>query len=64
MLGARPGCWLRLYWACGATLALAGGVLAIAHAPLAAGAFTGALVELAFAALVFAAVRREGRAEG
>jgi len=55
---------LRLYWACGATLALAGGVLAIAHAPLAAGAFTGALVELAFAALVFAAVRREGRAEG
>jgi hypothetical protein len=53
---------LRLYWGCGAALALAGGTLAAARAPLAVGAFAGAFLELAFAALVFAAVRRDGPA--
>ena len=51
---------LRHYWACGAALAIAGGTLAATGAPMVAGALGGALIELAFAALVFAAIRHEG----
>lgn len=51
---------LRLYWACGATLALAGYVLAKTNAPPGWGAFTGAVVEATFATIIFAAARREG----
>jgi hypothetical protein len=50
---------LRLYWACGALLVAAGFALAWAKAPLVFGAFTGAAIELAFAAVVFAIARRE-----
>lgn len=48
---------LRLYWACGAALALGGLLAVFTGAPFLTGAFAGALVEYVFAALVFAAVR-------
>lgn len=44
---------LRLYWAVGLVLCLAGLTLAVMRAPVAAGAFTGAIVELVTAALLF-----------
>ena len=50
---------LRLYWACGAVLALAGFVLASSGAPLAVGPFAGAAIEVAFAAAIFAGARHE-----
>ena len=39
---------LRIYWALGATLALAGMLLAALEASVAAGAFAGAVIEYAF----------------
>ena len=48
---------MRVYWACGATLALAGFVVAQAEPPVAVGAFAGALIELLFAAIVMLSVR-------
>ena len=53
---------MRVYWACGATLALAGFLLAFANAPVRVGAFAGAVVEFAFAGLVSAKVRGGGPA--
>ena len=48
---------LRIYWACGGTLALVALLLVFAGAPIQAGAFVGAVVEFAFAVAVALAVR-------
>ena len=53
----------RIYWVCGAALALAGYLLARAHASPQLGAFTGSAIEAAFAILIFLSARREVRAE-
>ena len=53
---------LRIYWACGAILCIAGLALALARAPVPIGAFAGASIELIFAALVFSQARRRGAA--
>lgn len=47
----------RLFWACGAALALAGYWLATLHAAPATGAFAGGAIEIAFGAVVLAAAR-------
>lgn len=47
----------RLFWACGAALALAGYWLATLHAAPAAGAFAGGAIEIAFGAVVLAGAR-------
>lgn len=47
----------KLFWACGAVLALAGYALAARHAMPAAGAFTGAAVEIAFGCIALAGMR-------
>lgn len=49
----------RLYWACGALLALASFALFATDAPLASAAFTGAAIELVFSVVVFRATRGE-----
>jgi hypothetical protein len=49
---------LKLYWLCGATLAAAGAALALLGAEAALIALSGGLLELVFAALVFAKSRR------
>ena len=49
----------RLYWVLGAVLGLAGCALGAASAPVALGAFTGAAIEIGFAALLLARVRRQ-----
>jgi len=49
---------LRIYWVCGAVLCVAGLALGLARAPAAVSALSGAGIELAFAALVFARARR------
>ena len=49
----------RIYWACGAMLAIAGYTLAVLHAPPPLGAFTGAAIEALFAAAIFAGTRHE-----
>jgi hypothetical protein len=49
----------RLYWICGAVLALAGYGLAQLHAPVALGGFAGALIEAVFSCLLLATARRE-----
>jgi hypothetical protein len=48
---------LRLYWLLGALLCMAGIVLALLRIPAIVGAFTGAVVELVFAAVLFAQAR-------
>jgi hypothetical protein len=48
----------RLYWACGAVLALAGYALARLNAPFALGGFTGAAIETVFALLLYTMARR------
>lgn len=48
----------RLYWFCGAALALAGYGLAALHAPVALGGFAGAAIEALFACLLLAGARR------
>ena len=45
---------MRVYWPCGATLALVGFLLVLVKAPTPVGAFAGAVVELVFAAVVLA----------
>jgi hypothetical protein len=47
----------KLFWVCGAVLALAGYALAARHAPPAAGAFTGAAVEIVFGCILLAGMR-------
>ena len=49
----------RIYWACGAALALAGYALGRANATPEFGAFTGAALEAAFATAIFFTARRE-----
>lgn len=48
---------LRIYWLCGAILIALGCLLVVFQAPLAAGAFAGAIVELLFSVAVFARSR-------
>ena len=48
----------RLYWVMGALLGVAGGAMGAANAPVALGAFTGAMIEIGFAAWLLARVRR------
>jgi len=52
---------LRLYWACGAVLALAGFGLAALKAGTASIALAGGIIELVFAILVFAQEKRTAR---
>ena len=49
----------RIYWVCGAALAIAGYLLGRAYASPELGAFTGAAIEAAFALAIFASARRE-----
>lgn len=49
---------MRIYWALGAVLCLAGITLALIRAPVVASALTGGLIELAFAGGIFARARR------
>jgi hypothetical protein len=49
----------RIYWVCGAALALAGYVLGRAHAAPALAAFTGSAIEAIFAVAIFATARRD-----
>ncbi|MEO6223030.1 MAG: hypothetical protein ABIP90_07250 [Vicinamibacterales bacterium] len=49
----------RIYWVCGAALALAGYALGRANAAPEFGAFTGATIEAVFAIAIFATARRE-----
>jgi hypothetical protein len=53
----------RIYWVCGAALALAGYILARANASPEFGAFAGAAIEAAFAICIFASAHREVRAQ-
>lgn len=48
----------KLFWICGAALALAGYGLATLHALPAAGAFAGAAIEIVFGGIVLAGLRR------
>jgi hypothetical protein len=52
----------RIYWACGAALALAGYALARANVPAEFAAFAGAAIEAAFALAIFRSTRRESTA--
>jgi hypothetical protein len=52
---------MRVYWACGAVLALAGYGLYATGASFAAGAFTGGAIELLFAAFILATARTEAQ---
>jgi hypothetical protein len=54
----------KVFWVCGATLALAGYALATRHAPPAAGAFAGSAIEIAFASVILMAMRRMARPAG
>ena len=51
---------MRVYWACGALLAVAGFLLVAMHAPFSVGAFVGALIEGAFAVRIFLLIRGAG----
>lgn len=53
---------LRVYWICGALLCAGGLVLALTRAPAIAGAFTGAAIELLFAAIIYMQAKRGGAA--
>jgi hypothetical protein len=48
----------KLFWVCGAVLALAGWQLAARHAAPAVGAFTGGAIEIVFGIIVLARARR------
>jgi hypothetical protein len=50
---------MRIYWACGALLAAAAFTLAVVRADSTLAAFTGGLIELAFAAIVYVRCRAE-----
>jgi hypothetical protein len=69
VIGGRYLCFAtlfgtRLFWLLGAALALAGYGLGTTHAAPAAGALAGAVIEIAFAALILANGRRNARAAG
>jgi hypothetical protein len=49
----------RIFWFCGTTLALAGFLLGRANASPQLGAFTGAAIEIGFAAMIFITAQRE-----
>ena len=49
---------LRVYWACGALLCMAGLALALVRAPALAGAFAGAAIELVFSIVIFRQAKR------
>ncbi len=49
---------IRIYWAFGATLAASAIPLVVLEAPAIFGAYTGALIEYAYAIAIFAAVKR------
>jgi hypothetical protein len=49
----------KLFWVCGAVLALAGYGLAALHAAPVVGAFTGGAIEIVFGIVVLAGLRRE-----
>jgi hypothetical protein len=49
---------LRVFWACGATLAAGACALVLSHAGFATGALTGGVIELLFAGLLFQLARR------
>lgn len=46
---------LKIYWAFGATLALSAALLLMFEAPVVAGAYTGAIIEYAYAIAIFSA---------
>jgi hypothetical protein len=48
----------KLFWVCGAVLALAGYGLAARHAAPAAGAFAGAMIEIVFSGIILSGSRR------
>ena len=50
---------LRVYWICGAALCVVGLALALLRAPAPISAFTGAVIELGFAAFVFMRAPRD-----
>ena len=50
---------LRTYWVCGAALCVAGLALALARAPVVTAAFTGACIEVVFAAVLFMQARHK-----
>lgn len=52
---------MRIYWALGGTLCVAGLGFALARSPAPVVAFAGAALELAFAAIVFATSRKAGK---
>jgi hypothetical protein len=54
----------KVFWVCGAALALAGYFLATRQAPPAAGAFAGSVIEIAFAFVILMDTRRVGRPPG
>jgi hypothetical protein len=54
----------KVFWVCGAALALAGYFLATRQAPPAAGAFSGSVIEIAFASVIFVDTRRVARPAG
>jgi hypothetical protein len=53
---------LRVYWACGAVLCVAGVALALARAPAATSALAGAVIEIIFAMIIFIQARRSAAA--
>ena len=53
---------MRVYWACGAMLAVAGFLLVAMHAPFHIGAFAGAVIEGTFAERIFRLIRGASRA--
>jgi hypothetical protein len=52
---------MRVYWACGAALGVAGYLLTKNGAPMAVAAFTGSAIEFAFAAFIYNMVRKDQR---
>ena len=51
---------LRVYWVCGALLCAASIGLVLTRAPAITGAFTGAVIELIFAAVIYRQAKRSG----
>jgi hypothetical protein len=55
---------MRIYWACGATLALVAFLLVVTRAPVVAGALAGALIEYGFGAVVLLQERNRAVHQG
>lgn len=53
---------MRIYWACGTTLIVAGGLMVAMNAPFQVGAFAGAAIEAAFAVGIFQLIRHADHA--